>query len=910
MTSTPSFDLILPLDAASATLPLVGGKGANLSRLARAGFPVPNGFMLTTPMYQAFVEANAIEERISAILSETATPGDVAASERASAAIRALFDAGQIPGEMASAIQLAYARLGRPPVAVRSSATAEDLPDTSFAGQQDTYLNVMGDDALLAAVKACWGSLWTTRAITYRAHHAISQAGLALAVVVQVMVESHTSGVMFTANPLTGLRSETVIDATYGLGEALVSGQVEPDHYVVDTLHHAILEKKIGAKTISIRGQAGGGTVLIQEAQSPGQALPDDQILALAGLGQQVAAHYQAPQDIEWAYHAGNLLLLQSRPVTSLFPTPDGMPVEPLSVMFSFAAVQGIHDPLTPFGRDVLCQLAALVNTMFGYQRNSSSQTVFYSAGERIWVNLSTPLRNSVGRTVFQKILLFAEPTILQALDAVIDDPRLKPGRPGISLRAMSHIARFFLPVIANAMANLVSPAARRKMIIANGEAILNKVAARIAETQGERHDRLRQLASLLPELANQGLGLTFIRFLSGVISAMASFNLLFQLAASFPQRRAGSSEAGWHDVILGITRGLSYNPTTEMDLRLWRISQVIHADLPTRQIFQATPPAHLSSLYQQGLLPRPAQIAIGEFLAQYGGRGLGEIDAGRPRWAESPLQIFEMLASYLRIDQPDQAPDVIFEHSARGAQQAIDELVAAARQTRGGWLRARLVKLVAQRVRELMGIREAPKFFAVRLFARLRWALLDVGREFAEAGELEQADDLSFLTLDEMKAFAGQQKRDWKGLIAQRRAAYERESRRRLIPLLLLSDGRAFYQGLASSRGDGHGLTGSPVSPGSAQGKVRVVFDPRQAGLLPGEILVCRGTDPSWTPLFLSASGLVMETGGMMTHGAVVAREYGIPAIVGVDQATTRLVNGQLIQIDGSTGQIVILEG
>jgi pyruvate,water dikinase len=713
---------------------------------------------------------------------------------------------------------------------------------------------------------------------------------------------------MFTANPLTGLRSETVIDATYGLGEALVSGQVQPDHYVVDTLNHTILKKELGAKALSIRSQAGGGTAPVQEDRSHSQALPDDQILDLVELGQQVAAHYQAPQDIEWAYRDGSLVLLQSRPVTSLFPTPEGMPAEPLSVMFSFAAVQGMLDPLTPLGRDVLFQVAAMASGLFGYQRSAGTQTVFYSAGERLWVNLSTPLRNTVGRTVFYTILPFVEPTIVQALDEVIDDPRLKPGKPGVSLRAMTRIARFALPLMANVMLNLLSPAARRKAIVANGEAVLEEFTARCASIQGERHSRLDRLASVLPELAETRLVPTLVMFISGVATGMASFNLLFQLAHGLPDRRPGASQAGWHDLIMKITRGLPNNPTTEMDLNLWHIAQTIRRDPLTWQAFQSNPPDTLAHLYLQGQLPGLAQTEINKFLKQYGGRGLGEIDAGRPRWAENPHQVFEMLASYLRIDQPDQAPDAIFDQSARSAQQAIDELAAAVRQTRAGWFKARLVKLVARRVRELMSMREAPKFFAVRMFSILRQALLAVGHEFAQDGELDRADDLCFLTLDEMKALAGLEKRDWKELIAQRRALYEREMRRKQIPRVLLNDGRAFYEGLPSRGGDGHHLAGSPVSPGSAQGKVRVVFDPRQAGLLPGEILVCRGTDPSWTPLFLSAGGLVMETGGMMTHGAVVAREYGIPAIVGVDQATARLATGQTIQMDGSTGQIVIL--
>ncbi len=899
--------LILPLDSTSASLRLAGGKGANLSKLTRAGFPVPGGFLLTTLAYQEFISANGLESRILAALPSQ-KDGTIETIEACSSVIRALFTGGSLPGGLVEEITRAYAGLGRPPVAVRSSATAEDLPETSFAGQQDTYLNVVGDDALLEAVKNCWGSLWTARAITYRLRNAVPQEGMALSVVVQVMVESQVSGVLFTANPLTGLRSETVIDATFGLGEALVSGQVEPDHYVVDARQNKILTRAVGAKAISIRGQAGGGTVVAAEALSQTQALPDAVILGLAKMGQQVAALYAAPQDIEWAWTEDKLLLLQSRPITSLFPTPKGMPAEPLKVMFSFGAVQGLLDPITPFGQDVLRHVFTIAQGLFGIKSTAETQTILYSAGERLWANISTPLKNSVGRKIVRGGLQFIEPTILQALDAIWDDPRIKPGKPGLSPHAISQIARFAIPMAANVIMNIAAPTARREIIVANGEAVLDEMAARCAVIQGDPYQRLIRLAVVLPELGSSHLRRTLIMFVSGVAAAMASFNLLFTLSSGLPETLSDGSPAGWNDLVMKITRGLPHNPTTEMDLKLWGAAQAIRRDPSSMQLFQASTTSQQASLYQQGKLPTTAQQAVAAFLQVYGGRGLGEIDAGRPRWEDHPLQVFEMLSGYLAIENQDQAPDSVFEQSAASAQEAIERLADAIGKTRMGRLKAGLFRFAARRVRALMGVRESPKFFAVRMFSIPRKALVKVGQELVQAGALDQPDDLFYLTSAEMQAMGQHEPRDWRALVAQRREAQEREARRRQIPRLLLSDGRAFYEGLTAPAGDAHTLAGSPVSPGSVKGQVRVVLDPRQANLLPGEILVCPGTDPSWTPLFLTAVGLVMEVGGMMTHGAVVAREYGIPAIVGVDQATRRLVTGQLIQIDGSTGQIMIL--
>jgi phosphohistidine swiveling domain-containing protein len=400
------------------------------------------------------------------------------------------------------------------------------------------------------------------------------------------------------------------------------------------------------------------------------------------------------------------------------------------------------------------------------------------------------------------------------------------------------------------------------------------------------------------------------ILFISAVAGGMASWNFLNMLSSGAPATMERTeTHHGIYDLVLQVTRGMPYNPTTEMDLRLWDMAKTIRRDPPAMHIFQTSSTAQLAARYQAGDLPAVILQAVNRFLARYGGRGLGEIDLGRTRWAEDPTHVFEMLGSFVQIENEKLAPDVVFASGAGSAKQAVNQLAQAVRKTRLGWLKAGLVRFFAGRARQMMGARESPKFFAVRMMYLVHRELLKAGQEFVQAGELDQPDDLFYLTFAEMKALAAGQAQDWRGLIAARRAAYRRELMRRQIPRLLLSDGRAFYEGMSAPNQDANAITGSPVSPGSAEGRVRVVLDPRQAHLLPGEIMVCPGTDPSWTPLFLSAGGLVMETGGMMTHGAVVAREYGIPAIVGVDKATLRLHTGQRIRINGSSGQIQILE-
>ena len=903
-TSQQINSFILPFQSRDVNLENAGGKGASLARLACSGYPVPGGFVVATAAYRAFVAENGLGEAVARILE--GGEGAKAGFEEASAEIRRRFDEGAMPSEIADAILAAYRALGAEAVAVRSSATAEDLPDLSFAGQQDTFLNVVSEAALLKAVVCCWSSLWTGRAIAYRQRQGIAQEGLALAVVVQQMVQSEVSGVLFTANPLSGLRSQVVIDACYGLGEALVSGQVEPDHYVVDTLTGTIVEKCIGAKAFVVRGRGEGGTSPVVQEASAAQALADEDILALARLGRKAAEDYGFPQDIEFAQAGGKLYLLQSRPITSLFPTPAALPAAPLEVLFSFAAVQGMLDPLTPAGCDFLRYVFTAGYRLFGYERTLENQSILYEAGERLWANFTPLMRNTTGRKAARGAMALVEPSVRQALDLIWDEPQLQPEKKGTSLNALWHMAHFFPRLAWNVLLNEIAPARRRAWITQNGENVLDLARRKAAAVSGTRQERLAQRLQLLPELAGEHLPRTLVLYISGVAGGMAPFNLLNNLALKLPQPN-GADRPSFSDLALEITRGLPHNPTTEMDLALWEMAGAIRRDPASLQAFQAQNAAGLAQDYLSGRLPPAAQNAIGRFLERYGGRGLGEIDLGRPRWREDPSPVMQALVNFLEIKDPEQAPDAIFRRGAQRAEAAVDELAAELRQTRGGWLKARLARAEARRVREMMGMREAPKFFAVRLMGVIRGALLESGADFVQSGELDRRDDLMFLTLPELEALAQGQAAGLRARVAERRAAYERELRRRQVPRLLLSDGRAFYEGMAGKGGPAS-LTGAPVSPGVVEGAVRVIFDPRNAQLQPGEIMVCPGTDPSWTPLFLTAGGLVMEVGGMMTHGAVVAREYGIPAVVGVHEATSRLTTGQRIRVDGSSGRIDLL--
>jgi pyruvate,water dikinase len=722
------------------------------------------------------------------------------------------------------------------------------------------------------------------------------------------MVPSDVSGVLFTANPLTGRRTEMVIDATFGLGEALVSGQVEPDHYVVDVVEvataAAIVDKRLGAKALAIMSQAGGGIERVSVAEGERPAISDEIVLELVSLGGRVAELFGAAQDIEWTLSEGVIYLLQSRPITSLYPLSNGITVsdeQGLRVLFSFGAIQGMLDPMTPLGRDAIKGLFAGGGRIFGYQLTPQSQRVILAAGERLYVDMTSPLRHTIGQKMVGNSMGLVEPGTAAALEEFLSETRLTRSAR-IRPRTVWRLLKFLAPTAARLLLAMIRPDRRRAKI-------QNRIERTYLqhESQFEAANTLSSRLACFEGMLDEAFPSVFPDFLPAIAGGMMSLNALKRISAHL-----GLSG----DEALMITRGMPYNVTTEMDLALWATASAIKADREAAAYFAAADASEASADFLQGRLPEAGQSALESFMQRYGMRGTAEIDLGRARWREEPLPVMRSLQSYLGIEEADLAPDVVFERGMLAAAAAESRIIEAMMKTRFGRPKALLVHFFSDRMRALAGLRESPKFLIMRLMGIAREALLASGQELVGQEILEEADDIFFLDLTELRELAkgdtvpGRDARAWRQLVATRRGDYQRERRRRQIPRLMLSDGRSYYEGIAASGAEnGDNLVGSPVSPGVVEGIVRVVFDPAQAGLRPGEILVCPGTDPAWTPLFLAAGGLVTEVGGLMTHGSVVAREYGIPAVVGVYEATKRLKTGQKVRIDGGTGVIVNCE-
>jgi phosphohistidine swiveling domain-containing protein len=845
----------------SRHLELVGGKATNLAELRAAGFDVPAGFCVTTDAYRAAAGAAGLDAVLAA--ADPAAPG---------AAARAALLAVPVPNGVAAAVAEAYAKLGDGvPVAVRSSATAEDLPSASFAGQQDTYLNVVGADAVVDAVRRCWASLWTDRAVAYRESAGIDHAAVALAVVVQEMVDARVAGVLFTADPVSGRRTRTVIDASPGLGEAVVSGAVNPDHIAVEA---GRIDYRPGDKTVEVRARPGGGTE--QVARTGGgteHALTDSQVRTLEALGRRVEAHFGAPQDIEWAFDgAGAAWLTQSRAITTLHPVP--APTGPgLRAYVCLSLAQGLTRPITPMGIAAFRVIGAAGSRLvFGFPADDlAGPRAFAVAGGRAFVDATAALRNPVGRRIVPRVF-----DVMEARSAVVVRELL--AQPAFAVRGRSPwsfvrrlvraLVRYRIPV--HVVRALVDPAGARRRIDRLGAGMTAGLVA--ASTPVEHHERavalLRRTFPVLPTVAP---------------TAAAGF-----LALGVASRLAGPAldARASHEVL----RSLPHNVTTEMDLELWQVAERLRVDEASAARLRAG----------AGPLPDLLRRELDGFLARHGHRAVAEIDLGMPRWRDDPSYVLGVLAGYLRLEDPGTAPDAVFARGAVAAEAAVAAVVARVRERSA--VRAGLVRWALRRTRQLAGLRETHKDHLVRMIADARAELGAVGVELAGRGLLADPDDVFFLDLAESRsALDGADHRE---AVAQRRAEYDRELRRRHVPRVLLSDGTE-PEALVTRVAVEGALVGTAASAGEVTGIARVVLDPSDARLEPGEILVAPSTDPGWTPLFLTAGALVMEMGGANSHGAVVAREYGIPAVVGVPDATGAIRTGQVITVDGAAGLV-----
>ncbi len=819
--------LITPISAVRRhDVELVGGKGANLGELLQGGFPVPDGFIVSTEAYATVVA----ESGIAAVIADGIAAGDDGAG------IRAAFENVTIPDGLAAAIGKAYADLGGGPVAVRSSATAEDLVGAAFAGQQDSYLNVVGEVAVLDAVRRCWGSLWTERALAYRRHQQIGSGNLQIAVVVQQMVDAEFAGVMFTANPVTGARAEIVVEASSGLGEAVVAGLVTPDHYVLDG-QGKVRERTPGRREVVIRSTAGGGVTHSTKA-GPGPAtLPHPVLTELASLGRSVTAHFGRPQDIEWAYADGQIWLVQARPMTALPPPP--------------------------------LKLSRV-------QRRFGLQLMDYMAVRPYPLDMSGWVRPGIGRMV--------ERMLVEISGLRVDIGDVLPERDGVVERFVPPAPR---PTVGTLRAFGRLPARIRRFDPARW-------------TDDPRFVRFEQG---MRELAALDLkDLSWMELLQACRRTLELADLITDLRVDYLPR------TGW-DLLrlrarltpLGASRQLGLliagarTRTGDANRALVELATQVGADPSVRAAFsELDAPTLLARLDSDDVFAGFRQ-ALRRFLDEYGSREtLSPLVITAPSWVDDPTPVLGMI-KVLVEEQPE-------TNAARPSVEAERRLLEH-RLLRSPGRREAMLRAI-EAGRQGVAFREDTHVHAMRAIPILRRLLLEAGFRLSEAGVLPEAKDVFHLQLEELEALPGSDQLAATDADRIRTTARDRAARRAELAGVPMLATASLVDPAASTKGAL--VSGVPASGGRVTGPVRVIREPAEFGSLrSGDVLVCPYTNPTWTSLFQRAAAVVVDSGGILSHAAIVAREYGIPAVMATGGGTRVLANGQQVTVDGDTGRV-----
>jgi rifampicin phosphotransferase len=846
---------------------VVGGKGAHLGELSRIeGIRVPPGFCVTTDAFQRIMaEAPSIDDWLDRL--SRLKPDDREAIRALSAEIRRTLEGIAIPDDLAAAITRPLVRLGEQAAyAVRSSATAEDLPRASFAGQQDTYLNVVGPAAILQHVSRCWASLFTERAVTYRLRNGFDHRKVHMAVVVQQMVFPQAAGILFTADPVTANRKVTCVEACFGLGEALVSGLVNADVYKVRD--GEVVAKAVATKQVAIHAWPGGGTQeqTIEPQWQEQPALTDGQVVQLAQLGRRIEAHFGRPQDIEWCLVDEGFHIVQSRPITTLFPIPvvgDGEN----HVYVSVGHQQMMTDAMKPLGLSFFLLV---------------TPAPMYEAGGRLFVDVTPRLASPASRTGLLEVLGRSDPLIRDALETVLERGDFIPSLPDES------------PGGAPA-GGVPAPIETGPAIVAE---LIGRTQASIAAVQRDIQTKSGSglLDFILADIQELKRILFDPRSHQVFMSAMeASWWLNEQLQAWLGEKNAADT----------LTQSVPDNVTSEMGLALLDVADVIR---PHPEVV-----AFLEHVQDEGFLDelvklaggREARDAIRAWLDKYGMRCVGEIDITRPRWSERPSTLVPIILGNIKNFEPG-AGARRFEQGRQEAQKKEQELLERLRGLSEGERKAEEAKRMIDRVRTFIGYREYPKYGMISRYFVYKQALLDEAERLVQAQLLREKEDIFYLTFAELGDVVCTNQVDDQ-LIRQRKDAF-RSYQALTPPRVLTSDGEVITGAYRRDDLPAGALVGLAVSAGTIQGRARVILDMAKADLEAGDILVTAYTDPSWTPLFVAIKGLVTEVGGLMTHGAVIAREYGLPAVVGVEHATRLIRDGQRIRVHGTDGYVEIL--
>ncbi|MDA1533330.1 phosphoenolpyruvate synthase [Bacillus cereus group sp. BY17LC] len=854
-------------------LSLVGGKGLNLGELSNIqGIEVPEGFCVTTVAYEKAIEQNENLQTLLQQLTKLKLEARAQIGEM-SKEIREVIMAVQIPSDVVEAVAHYLSRFGNEHAyAVRSSATAEDLPYASFAGQQDTYLNIIGKEAILQHVRKCWASLFTERAVMYRMQNGFEHNQVSICVVVQKMVFPEASGILFTADPITSSRKILSIDASFGLGEALVSGLVSADNYKVK--EGKIVDKVISTKKVAIYALKEGGTETkqINSAQQKIQTLSEQQILQLAQIGRQIEAYFGCPQDIEWCLVDNTFYIVQSRPITTLYPIPEEND-EGNHVYISVGHQQMMTDAMKPLG------LSFFLLTTNAPMRK---------AGGRLFVDATQRLASPASRDYLINTLGKSDPLIRDALTTIIERDDFITLLPDEEKKEKS-ASKSKLPV--SSQPEIENDPAIVTELIKNSEASLEEL---------KENMQLKSGVDVLDFILEDIQQLKKVLFNPQSIAViMAGMNASTWINEKMEQWLGEKNAADT------LSQSVQNNITSEMGLALMEVADVIR---PYEEVI-----AYLQHVENDSFLDEFVQFKGGEkareaiyaFLNKYGMRCSGEIDITKTRWSEKPTTIIPMILNNIR-DFEAGASKQKFEKGLQEALNKEEELLDRLQQLPDGKQKVEETKRMIRNIRNFIGYREYPKYGMINRYFIYKQALLKEAEQLVQSGVIHEVDDIYYLTFEELHEVVRTKKLNYELIHKQKNdyKLYEKLT----PPRIMTSDGEIITGKYKRENLPVDAIAGLPVSSGLVEGRARVILNMEDANLEEGDILVTAFTDPGWTPLFVSIKGLVTEVGGLMTHGAVIAREYGLPAVVGVENATKLIKDGQRIRVHGTEGYIEVL--
>ncbi|HFK1790455.1 TPA: phosphoenolpyruvate synthase [Bacillus pacificus] len=853
-------------------LSLVGGKGLNLGELSNIqGIQVPEGFCVTTVGYEKAIEQNEDFRTLLQQLTKLKRE-DRAQIGEVSKKIREVIMAVQIPTDVVEAVTHYLSRFGNEHAyAVRSSATAEDLPYASFAGQQDTYLNIIGKEAILQHVRKCWASLFTERAVMYRMQNGFEHNQVSICVVVQKMVFPEASGILFTADPVTSNRKVLSIDASFGLGEALVSGLVSADNYKVK--EGKITETMIATKKLAIYAVKEGGTETkqIDPAQQKVQTLSEQQILQLEQIGRQIEAYFGCPQDIEWCLVDNVFYIVQSRPITTVYPIPvenDGGN----HVYISVGHQQMMTDAMKPLG------LSFFLLTTNAPMRK---------AGGRLFVDATQQLASPASRDYLINTLGKSDPLVRDALTTIIERDHFITLLPDDEKEKI--VSKSKQPV--NSQSEIENDPAIVTNLIQNSEASIEELKRNMQTKSGT------DVLDFILEDIQQLKKVLFNPQSTAVI--MAGMNASAWINEKMEQWLGEKNAADT------LSQSVQNNITSEMGLALMDVADVIR---PYPEVI-----AYLQHVENNNFLDEIVQFKGGEeardairtFLNKYGMRCSGEIDITKTRWSEKPTTIIPMVLNNIR-DFEAGASKRKFEEGLQEALKKEEELLERLQQLPDGKQKVEETKRMIRNIRNFIGYREYPKYGMINRYFIYKQVLLKEAEQLVQSGVIHEVNDIYYLTFEELHEVVRTNKLDYE-LIQKQKNDYKLYEKL-TPPRIMTSDGEIVTGKYKRENLPADAIVGLPVSSGVIEGRARVILNMEEANLEEGDILVTAFTDPGWTPLFVSIKGLVTEVGGLMTHGAVIAREYGLPAVVGVENATKLIKDGQRIRVHGTEGYIEVL--